>query len=575
LVFDFEYFMQGKTLSWLFGKRASRVSDLFQGLIAEIPLVIARAQQEVKTRRFVFITLAAVLWLVLLLILSSRGGHGLFESTHMQAHTPFQLPDTEVAAQPLLAGSLKHDAGFGRFSADYYHRDWFELQLPAVASEAVAPDPIVGLENIRLFSQDGSQLCSIDGRLDAPQRPWHVILDADLDLSQQSVKFPGRKILVHHFEVFWQPRYQSPCPYEKPVWVKADVIRKATVADDKQLWLELAQEEKSIRRGSSSVTSRPGALPGEWLIEVVNLGDQSLHFAPGNYPAHKGWHRARHAYSGLYDGLWDTLIRSEAFLAADLYQLRFDGTPPKRLPIRLLHGKEERLVDVRFSTDAKLRSIPSVPSAWRVSLNTELGIPKDLPAQPSGQEYHELFLPISLSAACQLRIVDSTLPGVVWRAKSRLPVDDFRGYTQLPDSHLDRVRWELQSLKVGQRFFHDGQVQSELSCPTLMVWQALPYKAKNMPWLVSVNALPTGAVQAKQPARQFFGRFRFLDAGGQALMPVSRAADLADPMLESFLFPGDVFKFHGEVVHIEQLVSLDVTPRKERWMYSLMKLEAR
>ncbi|MGE8498584.1 MAG: hypothetical protein ACN6O6_13835 [Pseudomonas sp.] len=541
--------------------------------------IAVRVQKEMHTRRFVLGGLVALAWLVLLLMMSGREGHGLFESAHTEFYSPFQLPGPEAVSLPVpgsMAGTLERKAGFGGFNASPDKRDWFELRLPATGSAAVAPEAVVAVENVRLFNQDGSLRCTLDMRLDASLRPSRVGVGADLALSQQPVEYPVREVAAHRFEVFWRPAYGAGCAYEEPAWVVADVVRKQTVAAEQSLWLELAHEERVIRAGDSSITSRPGELPGEWLIEVVNLGEQSLHFVPADYPAHRGWHRVRYAHSGRYDGLWDRLVRSEAFLVADLYRLRFEGAPPERLPVRLLRGKEERLADVRFSTDAELRSAASVPSTWHIALaHTGLDLPQELPAQRPGEEYHELFLPLPLSAVCQLRVVDSGLPALRWRSMGRLPVDKYRRYTQLPDSHLDRTRWELQSPDGEQRFFHDIQVESELSCPVVMAWQALPYPASETPWLVAANALPAGAVELQQPAQTLFGRFRFLDATGQALMPVSRSADMADPLLENFLFPGDVFKFHGEVVRIEQLTTLDATPRTVRWVYPFMKLEAR
>lgn len=540
--------------------------------------IVASVYKEIRTRRFVLSCIVAAIWLALLLILSAREGHGLFESIHTQTYEPFQLPSLETVERPqpiVRAGTLKRQAGFGGFSANYDQRDWFELQLPAAGSEALAPEAVVALENLRLFNPSGTLLCSLDMRLDAARRPSTLGVGADLDLSQQPVEYPVREISGHRFEVFWASRYSPSCPYKEPAWAVADVILKRAVADKEELWLELADGERVIRAGNSSITSRPGALPGEWWIEVLNLDEQSLHFVPGDYPAHQAWHRVRWPHTWGYESLWELLVRNEASLAADTYQIRFEGSPPAGLPVRLLRGKEERLADVRFSTDVELRSNPAIAPTWHIPLaHSELDIPLALPTQAQGQEYHELFLPITLSAVCQLRVVDSDLPSLRWRAVARLPMEKYRRYAQLPEDDLDRVRWELQSADGVQRFFHDIRVASELLCPARMAWQALPYQAGEMPWLVAADVLPAGVVQPEQPARELFGRFRFLDASGQALMPIARSSDLADPHVEAFLFPGEVFKFHGEVVRVEQLVTVDAAPRSVSWVYAFMTLEA-
>lgn len=564
---------------------APGASRVIQVVLACGQRIVASAYKEICTRRFVLSCIVAVIWLALLLTLSARGGRGLFENAQSQTYEPFQLPSLETVERPppvVWAGTLKRDAGFDSVRTNYDQRDWFELQLPAAGSEALAPEAVVALENLRLFNPSGTLLCSLDMRLDAERRPSILGVGADLELSQQSVEYPVREISGHRFEVVWASRYSPSCPYKEPAWAVADVVLKRAVAGKEELWLELADGERVLRAGSSSITSRPGALPGEWWIEVVNLGEQSLHFVPGDYPAHQAWHHARWPHTWGYRSLWELLVRSEATLATNTYQIRFKGTPPAGLPVRLLRGKEERLTDVRFSTDAELRSNPAIPPTWHIPLaHSELDIPLVLPTQAQGHEYHELFLPITLSALCQLRVVDSELPSLRWRAMARLPMEthrlpmeQYRRYAQLPEGDLDRVRWELQSPDGVQRFFHDIRVESELLCPARMNWKALPYEAGEKPWLVAASLLPAEVMQPEQPARELFGRFRFLDANGQALMPVARSSDLVDPNVAAFLFPGKVFKFHGEVVRVEQLTTADAAPRSVRWVYKFMTLEA-
>ncbi|MDP9939255.1 hypothetical protein [Ectopseudomonas alcaliphila] len=539
--------------------------------------IVVRLQKELRTRRFVVVSLITLGWLVALLIVASREGHGLFDSTHTVVYKPFQLPglDVDEPLQPAaLAGTLSLHAGFGSFYSNPARRDWFELLLAARGSDALMPETILAIDNIRLFAPDGTQLCAPELRLDAPQRPVSVGIDADLVLSQELAEYPTRAMAAHRFELFWTPMYSPACAYQEPAWVLADVLRKVAVAQEEPLWLALSGEESVIRVGESRVTARPGAVPGEWWVEVVNLGEETLHFMPDDYPAHQAWHRVRYASSPYFDSAWDRLLRGKTFLAADMYQLRFEGTPPARLPIRLWSGKEERLRDVRFSKDDELRSDPSLRSTWHLALaHTDLDMPTQLPLQAQGREYHEVFLPISLSAVCQLRVVSSEQPLLRWRATQRLPMKSYRRYSALPPEQLDQVRWELQGSDGELRFFHDVQVESELSCPSGLAWQALPYQAGEAPWLVAAAALPSALVQPEQPARELFGRLRFLDANGQALMPVARSADLDEPTVEDFLFPGGVFKFHGEVRRIEQLTTLDATPRTVRWTYRFMQLE--
>lgn len=539
--------------------------------------IVARLQKELQTRRFVVISLITLAWLVALLIVASREGHGLFDSTHVVVYEPFQLPGRDVR-EPLqpaaLAGTLRLHAGFGSVFNNPARRDWFELLLAARGSNALMPETLLAIDNLRLFAADGTQLCAPELRLDAAQRPVSIGLDADLALSQVLAEYPTRAMPAHRFELFWTPAYSLACAYQEPAWVLADVLRQVAVADQAPLWLTLSGEESVIRVGDSRVTARPGAVPGEWWVEIVNRGEQTLHFMPDDYPAHQGWHRVRYAHSPFYDSAWDRLLRSRDFLAADMYQLRFEGTPPARLPIRLWSGREERLTNVRFSTDDELRSDPSLPSAWHLPLaHTGLDMPTQLPQHAQGQEYHEVFLPISLSAVCQLRVVSSEQPLLRWRATQRIAMDNYRRYAALPAEQLDQVRWELQSSDGELRFLHDVQVESELSCPAGVAWQALPHQPGETPWLVAAGALPSAVVQPGQPARELFGRLRFLDANGQALMPVARSADLEEPTVDDFLFPGDVFKFHGEVTRIEQLITLDATPRTVRWTYRFMQLE--
>lgn len=539
--------------------------------------IVVRLQKELRTRRFVVVSLITLGWLVALLIVASREGHGLFDSNHEVVYEPFQLPALDVGEPPqpaVLAGTLSLHAGFGSFHSNPARRDWFELLLAARGNNALMPESILAIDNIRLLAPDGTQLCAPALRLDVPQRPVSVGIDADLALSQELAEYPTRAMAAHRFELFWTPMYSPTCAYQEPAGVLADVLLKVAVAHEEPLWLALSDEESVIRVGDSRITARPGAVPGEWWVEVVNLGEQTLHFNPHDYPAHQAWHGVRYAHSPGYDSTWDRLMRGKDFLAADMYQLRFEGTPPARLPIRLWSGKEERLTDVRFSTDDQQRSVPSLPSTWHLPLaHTGLDMPTQLPLQAQGREYHELFLPISLSAVCQLRVVSAEQPLLRWRAIQRMPMEDYRRYSALPPEQLDQVRWELQGSDGELRFLHDVEVESELSCPTGMAWQVLPYQVGETPWLVAAGALPSAVVQPEQPARELFGRLRFLDANGQALMPVARSADLDEPTVEDFLFPGGVFKFHGEIRRIEQLTTLDATPRTLRWTYRFMQLE--
>jgi hypothetical protein len=263
-------------------------------------------------------------------------------------------------------------------------------------------------------------------------------------------------------------------------------------------------------------------------------------------------------------------------LAADIYHLRVNQQVPDRLPIRVMHGKEERVVDIRFSIESEQRST-TTPSSWTIPLaHTEIDGDIALPGQTQGLEYHELFLPISLSAVCQLRVLEASErsgQSLRWRAVSRLQGDDMRRYSKLPDANLDRVRWELQGPNGEQRFFHDISVKSELSCPSNLAWQDFPYQAGDSPWLVASSVLPSDMVRHDRSARELFGRFRFVDASGRSLMPIARVANLVDPSIEAFLFPGGYLKFYGEVAHIEELQILDATPRRERWTYHFMSLD--
>ncbi|MGE8504970.1 MAG: hypothetical protein ACN6P1_22360 [Pseudomonas sp.] len=539
--------------------------------------LVARLQKELRTRRFIAGSLITLVWLVALLIVASREGHGLFDSSHTAVYEPFQLPSRDVG-EPLqpttLAGTLRLHAGFGHFYSNPSRRDWFELLLPAHGNNALMPESILAIENLRLFNADGTQWCAPALRLDAPQRLLPIGIDADLALSQELARYPTRAMSAHRFELFWTPAYSPACTYREPASVLADVLRKVAVAQEEPLWLALSDEQSFIRVGGSRIVARPGAVPGEWWIEVVNRGEQTLHFMPDDYPAHQGWHRVRYAPSPYYDSAWNHLMRGKDFLATDMYQLRFEGTPPARLPIRLWSGKEERLTDVLFATDDQQRSDSSLPSTWHLPLaHTSLDMPTQLPQQAQGREYHELFLPISLSAVCQLRVVSAEQPLLRWRAIQRMAMEDYRRYSALPPEQLDQVRWELQGSDGELRFLHDVEVESELSCPTGMTWQVLPYQVGEAPWLVAADALPSALVQPEQPAYELFGRLRFLDANGQALMPVARSADLDQPSVEDFLFPGGVFKFHGAVRRIEQLTTLDATPRTVRWTYRFMQLE--
>lgn len=539
--------------------------------------IVTIARLELKARRFALSAVFATVWLLMLLILAARDGYGLFESAHEQYSELFKLPEPVVldrALPELRVGALKVDPNFGSYlSALLNKRDWFSVRLPAFGNRAVEPESIVALENIRVFNAHGTQLCILDKRLEPIPRPYPFGLGADLALSQQFVRYPAREINGHHFDVFWRTMYSPACRYEEPAWVIADVIRKQAVGESEILWLELADSERVIRAGKSSVISRPGALPSEWWIETFNLGEQSLHFSPEEYPQHHGWHYFKWPKS--YASQWDQIIRSKRLMLTDIYQIQFDETPPARLPIRHIRSQEHRLADVRFVTDEKLRDDPSIPSTWRIPLrHTALDIPLNLPEQEPAQEYHELFLPISLSAICQLHVVRSDLPDLHWQAIDRLPIDEYSNYAQLPERHLDRVRWELQSRDGVQRFFHDIRVESELRCPAVMNWRSVPYEASDRPWLVAASALPQALAQRDRPARELFGRVRFLDASGEALMPVARSVGLPDPDVAAFLFPGEVFKFHGDVARIEQLVVVDATPRSQRWVYSFMQLEA-
>ena len=223
--------------------------------------IVARLQKELRTRRFIAGSLITLAWLVALLIVASREGHGLFDSSHTAVYEPFQLPgpDAREPLQPtMLAGTLKLQAGFGGFSGTSVRRDWFELLLPAHGNNALMPESILAIENLRLFNADGTQLCAPELRLDAPQRLLPLGIDADLALSQELAEYPTRAMPAHRFELFWTPAYSPACSYREPASVLADVVRKVAVAQEEPLWLALTDEQSFIRVGGSRIVARAG-----------------------------------------------------------------------------------------------------------------------------------------------------------------------------------------------------------------------------------------------------------------------------------------------------------------------------
>lgn len=552
---------------------------------------VTRLCAEIRTPRFIGASAVALVWLSVLFGFGLFIAHGRQNTLSDQKFEPFQLPtaqDTQVILPTELGGTLEPAAGF----EGYPHtrsdgRYWFNLLLPANDVPGLTVDAPVGLENIRLLAQDGSLLCAPEVQLKLSADPSGVGVKADLELSQQSTSYWMPSVAGYRLEVRWDQRFQG-CPYEQPASVLADVVQRQTTSTEPRQ-LELTAAPSKLQAGSSSMTAKPGALPGEWWVEIANSGQQRWQFAAAEPPAHQGWSTKRYPSSSF----WDT-ARNQPRLdpIAESYQLRFNAAVPAELPVMLLHTEEVRVADVRFSTERDQRTRASIPPTWHLPLqHTDTDLTLDLPMHAQGLEYHELFLPITMSYTCELEVVGADLPlqwhpvesRFVYSADRYEDIEDYRQrlsakpysrYAKLPEEYLGRVRWELQSTDGEQRFFHDLEVTSELRCPAGVTWQSLTYQQSELPWLVPLEALPGTSVDPAQPAREFFGRFRFLDANGQALMPMARAADLADPALESFVFPEDQLKFHGEVTRIEHLQIDDSTARSQRWTYRFMSLEA-
>ncbi|MCE8033306.1 hypothetical protein EKK97_04625 [Billgrantia tianxiuensis] len=543
---------------------------------------VTRLCAEIRTPRFIGASVVALVWLVVLCGFGLAVGSGRQNTLADQDFEPFQLPtaqDAQVILPTELGGTLEPAAGFEGYPYTRSEgRHWFNLFLPANHVPGLTVDAPVGLENIRLLAQDGSLLCAPEVELKLSADPSSIGIKADLDLSQQSTNYWRPSVAGYRLKVRWDRRFQG-CPYEQPASVLADVAQRQTTATEPHQ-LELTAAPSKLQAGSSSMTAKPGALPGEWWVEIVNSGQQRWQFAVAEPPAHQGW------------SIKPRTLPSPGPITEN-YQLRFNAAAPAELPITLLHTEEERIADVRFSTERDQRTRSSIPPTWHLPLrHTDTDLTLDLPMHAQGREYHELFLPIAMSYACELQVVGADLP-LQWRPVERLFVyssaryEDFEDYqqrrlsaepysryAQLPEEYLGRVRWELQSTDGEQRFFHDLEVTSELRCPAGVTWQPLTYQQSELPWLVPLEAMPEPSVDLAQPAREFFGRFRFLDANGEALMPMARAADLTDPALESFVFPEGQLKFHGEVARIEQLQIDDSTAHSQRWTYRFMSLEA-
>ncbi|PAU75525.1 hypothetical protein [Halomonas salipaludis] len=554
---------------------------------------VTRLWAEIRTPRFIGASAVALVWLIVLCGFGLAVGSGRQNTLADQDFEPFQLPtaqDTQVILPTELGGTLESAAGFEGYpyTSGGVGRHWFNLFLPANHAPGLTIDTPVGLENIRLLAQDGSLLCAPDVQLKLTTDPSSVGVKADLNLSQQSTRYWMPSATGYRLEVRWDQRFQI-CPYEQPASVLADVVQRQTTSTEARR-LELNDEPHKLQAGSSSMTAKPGALPWEWWVEIANSGQQRWQFSAAVPPAHQGWSTKRYPSSSF----WDTAHNQpRPDPIAESYQLRFNAAAPAELPVTLLHTEEVRVADVRFSTERDQRTRSSIPPTWHLPLqHTDTDLTLDLPMHAQDLEYHELFLPIAMSYACELQAVGADLP-LQWRPverlfvyslgrydedmkdyQQRLSAKPYSGYAKLPEEYLGRVRWELQSTDGKQRFFHDLEVTSELRCPAEVTWQPLTYQQSELPWLVPLEALPGASVDPAQPAREFFGRFRFLDANGEALMPMARAADLADPALESFIFPEDQLKFHGEVTRIEQLQVDDSTARSQHWTYRFMSLEA-
>lgn len=527
---------------------------------------------ESRTPRFIGASAAALVWLTVLCGFGLFIGHGRQNTLADRDFEPFQLPttqDTQVIRPTELGGTLEPAAGFGGYP--YTRRDgryWFNLFLPASDVPGLTADQLVRLENIRLLEQDGSLMCAPDEELKLSTYPRSVGVKADLDLSQQTTSYWRPTAAGYRLEVEWGQRFQD-CPYEQPASVLADVVQRQTISTEARQ-LELTGTPRKLQAGSSSMTAKPGALHGEWWVEIANSGQQRWQFAAAESPAHQGWSTKRYPSSSFWD-IARNQPRPDPI--AESYQLRFNAEAPTELPVTLLHTEEVRVADVRFSTELDQRTNASIPPTWHIPLqHTDTDLTLDLPMHAQDLEYQELFLPITMSNICELRVVEADLP-LQWRPVGRLSETSHSRSAELPEDYLGRVRWELQSADGEQRFFHDLEVTSELRCPAGVTWQPLAYEQRELPWLVPLEALPGGSVDPTQPAREFFGRFRFLDANGQALMPMARAADLTDPTLKSFVFPEGQLKFHGEVTRIEQLQLDDSRAHSQRWIYRFMSLE--
>ena len=529
---------------------------------------VTRLVTEIRTPRFVYASIVALVWLAVLCGFGIFIGHERQSALTKGELKPYELPAAQgatVIQRSGLGGTLEPAPGFNSY-AFREKRYWFNLFLPA---SDVPDHELIRLENMRLMGQDGNLLCNPDVELELSM-PRRVGIKADLDLTQQTDSLWRPTTTGYRLEVQWDQRFQE-CPYEQPASILADVVqRQSTPVESRRL--ELTDASRKLQADSSSITVQPGALTGEWWIEIANSGQQHWQFAGVDLPAYQGWSTKRYPLSPLRGVL---LNRPTPNPIADIYQLRFKAEAPTELPVALLDSQEVRVADVRFSTEPDQRANASIPPTWHLPLlHTDMNSSwtLDLPMQNEDLEYQELFLPITMSHVCELRVVDADLP-LQWRPVERLSATSYLRNGRLPEDHLGRVRWELRGSDGEQRFFHDVEVTSELRCPAEVSWQPLDYQPSELSWAVLLEVLPDDSVNPAQPAREFFGRFRFLDANGQALMPMARAAGLTEPTLESFAFSNGQLKFHGEVTRIEEVQIDDPSVHSQRWTYRFMPLE--
>ena len=221
--------------------------------------------------------------------------------------------------------------------------------------------------------------------------------------------------------------------------------------------------------------------------------------------------------------------------------------------------------------------VTPVPEKSSLALDTE----------PEGADQNRLSLrlPIGVGSACELAADAPAQEGhaLVWRPEDQRAPGFGIGQPRTGE-HPDSDRWVLMTDDGIRVYFYGIDVTTTLRCPGTPAWQTRELDGeRDKPWLVDIDTVVDGEIDADMPAARFFDSHRFLDARGKPLRPMLKHMS-ADTRLDDwrnegmshsvsdYLDDDGRIRFWGDVAAVKSL-TFSGTRIEKQWRNHLKDLQ--